>query len=70
MHMPGRGDNNKSGSSGRGASKQSNQGFGQAGGGRREGEGAQTGNRPSVPQRAQQDSDSQRNQITRKEKKS
>ena len=67
--MSGRGDNNKHGSSGRGASKQSNQGFGQAGSDGKEGKGVQTGNRPSVPQEKQQDADSQRNLSTRKERK-
>jgi hypothetical protein len=58
--MSGRGDNNKKGSSGRGASKQSNQPFGEAGGGK-SGHGKQTGGKPSMPQKKSGDQSADRN---------
>jgi hypothetical protein len=65
--MSGRGDNNKSGSSGRGASNQSNQGFGQSGDQRKTNHGDQTGGKPSKPQKKEQEQDANRNTSLNKE---
>lgn len=59
--MSGRGDNNKAGSAGRGASNQSNQGFGQASDQGKSYHGEQTGGKPSVPQKKTRDQASNRN---------
>ena len=67
--MSGRGDNNKAGSSGRGASNQSNQPFGQGGDKRKVNHGDQTGDKPSQPQKASKDQSSNRDQSTKKESK-
>ncbi len=66
--MSGRGDNNKRGSAGRGASNQSNQGFGQAGSAPKSNTGEQKGKR-SQPQHKQEDSSSNRDHSTRRETK-
>ena len=65
--MSGRGDNNKAGSSGQGASNQSNQGFGQAAQKGKSYHGDETGGQRSKPQRKKQDQDAQRNQSLVKE---
>lgn len=62
--MSGRGDNNKKGSSGRGAGNQSNQGIGQNANQGKSYHGGQTGGQPSEPQRKQQDQSSNRNTST------
>jgi hypothetical protein len=63
--MPGRGDNNKKGSSGRGASNQSNQPFaGQEKVQKSNHSRQQTGGQRSEPQPSQQDQDSNRNTST------
>jgi hypothetical protein len=59
--MSGRGDNNKNGSSGRGASNQSNQPFTGEEKVHKSNRGKQTGGQPSQPQPSQQDQDSNRN---------
>ena len=64
--MAGRGDNNKKGSSGRGASNQSMQGM-KGGSHEKAAHGKQTGGSPSQPQKPRQDQDSQRNTSTDKE---
>ncbi|RYZ53631.1 MAG: hypothetical protein EOO14_15225 [Chitinophagaceae bacterium] len=58
--MAGRGDNNKNGTSGRGASNQSMQGMK---GGKQEkaSHGKQTGGQPSVPQKESRDQEANRN---------
>ena len=56
-----RGSNNKAGSSGRGASNQSNQGFGQAADQRKSNGGKQTGGKPSIPEKKKGDQSSNRN---------
>ena len=61
--MAGRGDNNKTGSSGRGASNQSNQGFKGAARGKSN-HGDQTGEKRSEPQRKTRDQSSNRNTST------
>ena len=66
--MPGRGDNNKSGSAGRGASNQSNQGFDKTAGGQKSNSGTQKG-KASVPQDKSRDQSSQRNTSVDKENK-
>jgi hypothetical protein len=58
--MPGRGDNNKNGSSGRGASNQSNQPFGQTGDKRKTDSGEQTGGKRSKPQQQEKDQSANR----------
>jgi hypothetical protein len=66
--MSGRADNNnKAGSSGRGASNQSNQGFGQAGNRGKSYHGEQTGGKPSMPEKKKGDQSSSRNTSVRKE---
>ena len=65
--MSGRGDNNKKGSSGRGASNQSGQGMGPNH--EKMNHGTQTGGQPSKPQKTQQDQDSNRNTSTDRERK-
>ncbi|MFL5810883.1 MAG: hypothetical protein ACJ749_15285 [Flavisolibacter sp.] len=67
--MPGRGDNNKKGSSGRGASNQSSQGFGQAAERGKSNHGEQTGGKPSVPEKKKEDPSSNRNTASKKEDK-
>jgi hypothetical protein len=67
--MPGRGDNNKKGTSGQGGSNQSGQGFEQTSNREKANHGEPTGDRPSEPQRKQQDQDSNRNTSLKKEKK-
>jgi hypothetical protein len=67
--MSGRGDNNKNGSSGRGASNQSNQPFGQGRDGQKTNHDGQTGGKASTAQPQQKDQDSNRNQSTSKETK-
>jgi hypothetical protein len=67
--MPGRGDNNKKGSAGRGASNQSNQGFGQAADRGKSNHGEQTGGKPSIPEKKTQDQSSNRNTSSKKEEK-
>jgi len=57
--MSGRGDNNKKGSSGRGSSNQSNQGF--DGKQPKSSHGKQTGGSPSTPQAKDEEQDSNRN---------
>ena len=59
--MAGRGDNNKNGSSGRGASNQSNQGFKQPASREKSNHGSQTGGKRSEPQRKTNDQSSNRN---------
>jgi len=59
--MSGRGDNNKAGSSGRGAGNQSNQGFGQASNKGKSNHGEKTGGKRSVPEKKKEDPSSQRN---------
>ena len=65
--MSGRGDNNKKGSSGAGASNQSGQGM--SPGHEKMNHGKQTGGQPSKPQRSNQDQDSNRNTSTDRERK-
>jgi hypothetical protein len=65
--MSGRGDNNKHGSSGRGASNQSGQGLAQ-GDRQKTNHGKQTGGQPSQPESPTEDQDSHRNKSTKKEK--
>ena len=62
--MSGRGDNNKKGSSGRGASNQSNQPFTGEEKVHKSYRGDQTGGQRSEPQPKQQDQDSNRNRST------
>jgi len=62
--MSGRGDNNKKGSSGRGASNQSNQPFAGEEKVHKSNHGKQTGGKRSEPQPSQQDQDSNRNTST------
>jgi len=59
--MAGRGDNNKNGSSGRGASNQSNQGFSKPASREKSNHGSQTGGDRSQPQRKSGDQSSNRN---------
>lgn len=59
--MSGRGDNNKSGSSGRGASNQSNQGFAH---GEKKTGGEKTGTQRSQPQDKKQSQSANRNSGT------
>ena len=64
--MSGRGDNNKKGSAGRGASNQSNQGFGQSAHAGKSNHGEQTGNKRSQPEPKEKDQSSNRNtSVTR-----
>jgi hypothetical protein len=67
--MSGRGDNNKAGSSGRGASNQSNQGFGQSADRGKSYHGRQAGGKPSVPEKKKGDQSSNRNTSLDKEEK-
>ncbi|MDB5196796.1 MAG: hypothetical protein JWP88_1167 [Flaviaesturariibacter sp.] len=64
--MSGRGDNNKHGSSGRGASNQSGQAIDKQSG--KMNHGDQTGGRPSEPDHKQRDQSSDRNQSTERAK--
>ena len=61
--MAGRGDNNKNGSSGRGASNQSMQGM-KGGSQEKATKGEQTGDRPSQPQKKGRDQSAHRNTST------
>ncbi|MFN2457989.1 MAG: hypothetical protein ABR502_07305 [Chitinophagaceae bacterium] len=65
--MAGRRDNNKQGSSGRGTSNQSNQGFGQAGQEPKSGQSKQTGGKPSKLQSKSKDQAADRNQSVEKD---
>ena len=65
--MSGRGDKNKSGSSGRGASNQSNQGFTKSADRGKSYHGSQTGGKPSVPKQKTTDPSSSRNISLNKE---
>jgi hypothetical protein len=65
--MSGRGDNNKAGSSGRGASNQSNQAFGSSDQKGKSTHGDQTGGQRSQPKPKKQDQSAQRNQSLDKE---
>ena len=67
--MSGRGDNNKAGSAGRGASNQSNQGFGQSADRGKSYHGEQTGGKPSVPEKKKGEQSSNRNTSVDKEEK-
>jgi hypothetical protein len=67
--MSGRGDNNKAGGSGRGASNQSGQGFGRNPDSRKANHGVQTGGSPSTTQQKSQDQSANRNTSLNKEKK-
>ena len=67
--MAGRGDNNKKGSSGRGASNQSSQAFGQAAKRGKSNHGEPTGGKPSVPDKKTRDQDSGRDTSTGREEK-
>lgn len=67
--MSGRGDNNKSGSSGRGASNQSNQGMEHAADRGKSNHGDQSGGKPSVPEKKTQDPSSGRNTSSAKKEK-
>ena len=62
-----RGSNNKAGSSGRGASNQSSQGFGQAADRGKSNSAKQTGGKPSVPEKKKGDQHSNRNTSLDKE---
>lgn len=59
--MAGRGDNNKTGSSGRGASNQSNQAFKRPASREKSNHGNQTGGKRSEPQRKTSEQSSDRN---------
>jgi hypothetical protein len=59
--MSGRGDNNKKGSAGRGASNQSNQAFGQAADAGKSNHGEQTGGKRSQPGHKKREQSSNRN---------
>jgi hypothetical protein len=59
--MSGRGDNNKNGSSGQGASNQSNQGFNEPAKDEKSNHGKQTGGKRSEPQEKTGDTSSNRN---------
>ncbi|MBD0278025.1 MAG: stress-induced protein [Flavisolibacter sp.] len=65
--MSGRGDSNKAGSSGRGASNQSNQGFDKAAQKGKSTHGDQTGGKRSEPQKKKGDQDAQRDHSLEKE---
>lgn len=59
--MSGRGDNNKKGSSGRGASNQSSQAFGQAADRGKSNHGVQTGGKRSIPEQRTRSQSANRN---------
>ena len=63
--MPGRGDNNKKGSSGPGSSNQSNQAFGSSDQKGKSNHGEQTGGRASEKQPKKQNQSADRNQSVR-----
>lgn len=66
--MLGRGDNNKNGTSGQGASNQSGQGLAQTDDREKMNHARQqTGGQPSEPQKEEQDQDSNRDTSTKKE---
>jgi hypothetical protein len=64
--MSGRGDNNKSGTSGQGAANQSNQGFGQAADRGKSYSGDKTGGKPSEPEKKTKDGSASRDTGSRK----
>jgi hypothetical protein len=64
-----RGSNNKAGTSGTGASNQSNQGFGQAADRGKSSHNGQTGGKPSVPKKKNGDQSSNRNTSLNKEER-
>jgi len=66
--MP-RGDNNKRGSAGRGASNQSNQALGSTNDQGKSNHKKPTGGQPSQPERKKMDQSAQRNQSTNKNSK-
>jgi len=66
--MP-RGDNNKSGSAGRGASNQSNQPMNSSNDQGKSNHRKTSGGKPSQPEKKKMDPSAQRNQSTRKETK-
>jgi len=68
--MSGRGDNNKHGSAGRGASNQSNQAFGSSDQKGKSNHGEQTGGKRSEPEEKTQDQSANRNQRINKERAS
>jgi hypothetical protein len=68
IFMSGRGDNNKKGSSGRGASNQSGQGVSRDQG--KMNHGKQPGGQSSEPMSQERDQDSQRNTSVERQKKS
>ncbi len=65
--MSGRGDKNKAGTSGQGASNQSNQGLGSSDQKGKSSHGDQTGGQRSQPQPKKQDQSTNRNQSLDKE---
>lgn len=65
--MAGRGDNNKAGSAGRGASNQSNQPFGEAAQRGKSNHGKKTGGQPSQPQPKKEAQSANRDHSTDKE---
>jgi hypothetical protein len=67
--MSGRGDNNKSGSAGRGESNQRDQGFGQSADRGKSYHGERTGGKPSVPEKKKDNQSSNRNTSLDKEDK-
>lgn len=67
--MAGRGDNNKSGSAGRGASNQSNQPFGQTSDKGKSNKSKSPEGKPSEPQQKEQDQFAKRNRSTDSENK-
>ena len=67
--MSGRGDNNKSGSAGRGASNQSNQGFNETGHEEKSNHNKHAeGGKPSEPQKREPDQSSDRNRSVEGQK--
>jgi hypothetical protein len=67
--MSGRGDNNKNGTSGRGASNQSNQGFNRSEKAGKSSHGDHTGGKRSIPERKTIDESVERNSSGRPAKK-
>ena len=67
--MPGRGDNNKKGTSGQGSSNQSGQGFAATPDRQKANHGQQTGGSRSEEQNKQQEQESNRNTSSNKEKR-
>lgn len=62
--MPGRSDDNKNGTSGRGASNQSNQPIGQAADRGKSSHGEQTGGKRSIPEKKTRSQSANRNSST------